>query len=58
MTVKEENEWIEEEFDCNITKPFIIMKEIELMEMGFKIQKDIPEEHTPIDPKRIDTIIG
>lgn len=57
MSVKGENEWIETRFDCNITKPFITEKEIELLEQGFKVKKDIPKDHVPLDKNHVDKII-
>jgi len=57
MTVEEENKWIEDGFNCNITKPFITEQEIELMDNGFKIEKEIPEDHVPLPKEHVDKII-
>lgn len=58
MSVKEENEWIEQVFDCNIRTPFITEKELELMEAGFKVKKEIPDDHVPLPKEHVDKIIA
>ena len=52
MSVEEENKWIEERFDCDITTPVFTEHQLELIENGFKVEpnKDvklgtIPEDH-------------
>jgi len=38
-------------------RPFLTQKECELLEMGFKLDKKIPEDHVPLPKDHVDNII-
>lgn len=47
----------EYDFSCD-PQPFLTQKECELLEMGFKLDKKIPEDHVPLPKEHVDKIIA